>query len=118
MANPPIFAFQHICRISIVLVNVVLQKELKVSPICQQIGFERNQLFGKLGLYTRPKQFLSFAPERYTIYLTLLNLLDTTQFTKNACPQVDYCSKQFDQVKEIFSIRCLLVPECLSKYHD
>lgn len=46
-ATPQNLAFRHICRKSIVLVNLVLLTKLKN---CQQIGFKTSLFVGKKGL--------------------------------------------------------------------
>ena len=48
-AVPQYLACQHICRISIVRINLVLMTKLKESPICRQLGLECNLFVGKLG---------------------------------------------------------------------
>ena len=43
------------------VVDVILLKKLKESPICRQIGLERSMSVGKLRLCTPPTIFVCFA---------------------------------------------------------
>lgn len=60
--HPEQLACQHIYRISIVLVNILLLLKLKEGPICRQTGLERSQFVGKLGLCTPPINLYCFTP--------------------------------------------------------
>ena len=63
--HPKYLACGHICRISTVLVNVLLLTEVKKSHICRQIWLKRSPFVGKLVLYTPTKIFLSVTPRVY-----------------------------------------------------
>ena len=45
--SPQYLAFRHICRISILPVNVVFFTKVRKSPICRQLGLERSMVIGK-----------------------------------------------------------------------
>ena len=73
---PQHLACQHIYGMSIVFVNAVMLMKHVESPISLVIGLERSLLVSKLGFYTPPAIFFSFAPDR----LPIMGMLITRHF--------------------------------------